>query len=190
MPGNRRTHFQQFAISLSIVEQIPGDHHVKRFVKSEPFDILNQIVDSQPVGLFLTERQLNHPVGYIDSDHSRSAAALDEPRVKSFPTRQVENRLAAQISEQLEERKMLNTQTPRLLFGAFVFFSDLVVVRRHESSLLKLALDNATGLFYDLIQDNVDIFPHPWGIRFSGQISGLARDRVAVLVFSVVPNLP
>src|SRR5262249_42272147 len=119
MPGNRRTHFQQFAISLSIVEQIPGDHDVKRFVKSEQFGILNQIVDFQPVRLLLTARQLNHPVGYIDADHSGGATALDEPRVKSFPTRQVEDGLATQISDQLEERIMLNTQTPRLLFGAF-----------------------------------------------------------------------
>src|SRR5215510_1323542 len=140
MPGNRRTHFQQFAISLSIVEQISGDHHVKRFVKSKPFGILNQIVDSQPVPLFLTARQLNHPVGYIDADRSRSPTALDEPRVKSFSTRQVENRLTTQISDQLEERKMLDTQTPRLLFGAFVFFSDLVVIRRHEEFPIEIGL--------------------------------------------------
>src|SRR5262245_17503663 len=116
MPGNRRTHFQQFAISLSIVEQIPGDHHVKCFVKRELFAILNSITKSQPIPPFLTIRQLNHPMGYIDADHSRSPAALDVPRVKSFPTRQVENGLATQISEQLEEGIMLDTQTPRLLF--------------------------------------------------------------------------
>ena len=63
MPGNRRTHFQQFAISLSIVEQIPGDHDIKRFVKSEQFGILNQIVDFQPVRLLLTARQLTRDLG-------------------------------------------------------------------------------------------------------------------------------
>ena len=67
----------------------------------------------------------------IHPDHSPGPATLDKARVKTFAASQIEDGLAAQVTEQLEKRKMLNVQPPRLLLGAFVFFSNLVVIRRH-----------------------------------------------------------
>src|SRR5262249_5870182 len=136
MAGDRRTHCQQCRISLGIVEQIRRHHHIKGLVYPQLFDVLHQIVNPETVALFLTASQIDHPVRDIDPDHSSGPATVEESRVEAFAARKIEDGLATQVTQQLEEREMLQVQAPRLLLGALVFLRNLVVVCCHAELLV------------------------------------------------------
>jgi hypothetical protein len=74
-------------------------------------------------------------MGKVLADRAGNPAMLNKARLETLSARQVEDSLAPHITEQLEERVMLNMQPPRLLLGALVFPHNVVIVCRHSRLL-------------------------------------------------------
>ena len=123
---------EQLLRRACVIQEIRCHYNIERLRELRGSRISGFVADAQGFFLLAGFGQVDHLCGEVDSNGVRGPERLDDARVMSLATCQIEHGLAAHITEQHEQTILLDMMTPWDELGALVLLGDGIVVRRHS----------------------------------------------------------